>query len=636
MVAGMQVASMYAAIGADLTGLNSGLRTADSKLSKFGGTLAKWGTRLAVGAGAALTAVGGLAVKEAASFESAVNIMGVAASGAGMSLDVLRQAALEVGEDTQLIGIDAMEAADAITVLLKSGMSAADVFGNLDGYLEGTSDLGGALRASVDLAAASNLEFAESADAISVALATFGRPASEATAIADNFVATADASIAEVRDLTEAFVNVGPTANQFGWRLEDVNTALALLSQRGIRGSEAGTALKSMMTNMMRPTKAVVGTLDRLNVSLYDQEGQMRTLPDIMADLESALGGLNEEERNLAIQTLAGTYGMKAMATLVTEGAEGWQEMEAAIGDAASSQEVADARTRGLAGAFEQLQGTIQTLMIEAGDPLIKHLLTPGVKWLTEFLDAFGDSGAIDVFAQKVKGLGEYLFGRESFMESFMEDNEFGMRFVPAQPGAIDRWVAGIREGFANNDWSELFGPLNTWLTSDDFQSTFSGIGQELGSLIVSAIGTVFGAESTTQGLGAQLGRSIGRIPSAITWVFWGAGNEIARQILKGVGGLTPEKERDLDWMLKAGMWPTIQGIAGGLWDKQMSVPQRDWERLHGPDVPIPLTPTVDDDEWAARGVEAAQQFQRGWESVIGNALSTSGILIDARAAGVR
>jgi TP901 family phage tail tape measure protein len=575
--------------------------------------------------------VGGLAVKEAASFESAVNIMGVAASGAGMSLDVLRQAALEVGEDTQLIGIDAMEAADAITVLLKSGMSATDVFGNLDGYLEGTADLGGALRASVDLAAASNLEFAESADAISVALATFGRPASEATAIADNFVATADASIAEVRDLTEAFVNVGPTANQFGWRLEDVNTALALLSQRGIRGSEAGTALKSMMTNMMRPTDAVVGTLDRLNVSLYDQEGQMRTLPDIMADLESALGGLNEEERNLAIQTLAGTYGMKAMATLVTEGAEGWQEMEAAIGDAASSQEVADARTRGLAGAFEQLQGTIQTLMIEAGDPLIKHLLTPGVKWLTEFLDAFSDSGAIDVFAQKVKGLGEYLFGRESFME----DTEFGMRFVPAQPGAIDRWMAGIREGFANGDWSELFAPLEAWIDSGAYQQTFRDIGSAVGQFLGDTIAAALGDEGVSNAMARNLGKALARVPAMISWAAWQAGIEAGSKLrpLIGKEELSPERR---EAMGRAGVGGMLSSIARGLWDWQMSAPQRDWERLHGSDVPVPLTPTVNDDEWAARGVEAAQQFQRGWESVIGNALSTSGLLIDARAAGVR
>jgi len=388
---GMEIASLYARIGADLTGLNSGLRTADRKLSSFGGTLSKVGMGITAAITAPLVGLGAKAVQTAGEFESAVNLMGIAAKGAGVPLESLRKAALAVGEDTQLIGINAMEASDAITVLLKSGMSAADVFGNLQGYLAGTADLGGALRASVDLAAASNLEFAQSADAISIALATFGRPATAATAIANNFVAAADASVAEVNDLTDAFTTFGPTANQFGWELEDVNTALALLSQRGIRGSEAGTALKSMMTNMMRQTGDTVGTLEKLNITLYDQEGQMRTMPDILGQLERALAGVSEEQRNNAIQTIFGTYGMKAAAGLLAEGTDGWQEMEGAIGEAASAQEIAQKRTEGFQGALEQLEGAIQTLMIEAGTPLIENVLTPMVKNLTDLTNAIND-----------------------------------------------------------------------------------------------------------------------------------------------------------------------------------------------------------------------------------------------------
>ena len=464
---GMEIASLYARIGADLTGLNSGLKTAGRGLDGFagkvtglaGGIVKTLGRAAAVG-GAAIAGLGVAAAKQAGDFEASVNLMGVAATGAAIPLEDLRSAALAVGEDANLVGIDAMEASDAITVLLKSGMDAADVFGNLQGYLAGTAELGGALRASVDLAAASDLEFAESADAVSVALATFGRPATDAVRIADNFVGAADASVAEVSDLTAAFVNFGPTANQFGWKLEDVNTALALLSQRGIRGGEAGTALKSMMTNMMRQTGDTVGTLEKLNITLYDQEGQMRTMPDILGQLERALAGVSEEQRNAAIQTIFGTYGMKAASSLLEEGTEGWEEMEGAIGEAASAQQIAGKRTEGFYGALEILKGTIQTFMIEAGTPLIENFLTPGVRMLTDLISAARESGVIERLGEKFEQLGKNLFGTP---EEIITSPEVGILIQPAQEGLLERWAEKIKTAFGlmrEGDWRTVVEPI--------------------------------------------------------------------------------------------------------------------------------------------------------------------------------
>ena len=391
MAAGIQIASLYAAIGADLSGLTKGLKTAQGKLKSAGGAIAKTGGIMTAGITLPLLALGKKVVGVAADFESGMNVLDIAAKASGTSLKDLQEAAIAVGGDTELVGINAAEAAGAMTEFYKAGLSTTDIFGDLNAYMEEGAGLSGALRAAIDLQAASELDLARASDVVSIAMATFGLDAGDATGIADNFVRTADASVASVGELADAMINVGPTAAAFGWGMEDVNIGLALLSQRGIKGAEAGTALKSMMTNLMRPTDKTKAALENLNVSLYDAQGAMYNLPEIMAQLESGMNGLTEAQRNEAVQTLAGTYGMKAMNTLLAEGSEGWQGMESAIASASSVQESAAARTQGINAAWETLSGVIETFMIKAGTPLIELLNELVRKHLIPFAETLAE-----------------------------------------------------------------------------------------------------------------------------------------------------------------------------------------------------------------------------------------------------
>ncbi len=392
-----QIASLFATVGADLTGLTSGLSQARGHLDGFAGQMATAGANMQRVGGVLTAAVttplvgaGIASLKMAADFESATNILAIAARESGTPLEDLHDAALLVGKDTQLIGIDAMEAADAMTTFYKTGFTTSEVMGDLNTYLREGTNLTGMLRAAIDLAAASDLDLARASDAVAIAIKTFGLNSEDATAVANSFVGAADASVAEVSDLTDAMYTFGPTANQYGWSLQDANTALAILSERGIRGSEAGTALRSMMTNMMRDTADTTAALDALNISLYDQNGEMRSLPDIVGQLSQAMSGLSEEQRNAYIQTLAGTYGMKAMATLLDEGTEGWEAMTEAIANSATAQEVGEQRTRGMAGALETFQGAVQTLGITAGETFLPAA-TEIVRGATGVVDALAE-----------------------------------------------------------------------------------------------------------------------------------------------------------------------------------------------------------------------------------------------------
>jgi len=214
-----QIASLYARIGADLSGLERGLASARSKLQSAGKTISGVGKKLRMGLTIPIMALGTKTAMVAADFESQMNVLAIAARSAGTGLDTLQEAAIRVGGDTELVGINAAEAAEAMTEFYKAGLTTTDIFGDLNSYMSEGASLSGALRSAIDLQAASELNLAEASDVVSIAMATFGLSADEAVGIADNFVRAADASKASVGGLADAMKNVGPTANAFGWSM---------------------------------------------------------------------------------------------------------------------------------------------------------------------------------------------------------------------------------------------------------------------------------------------------------------------------------------------------------------------------------------------------------------------------------
>ena len=463
-----QIASLFVAIGANLAGLNQGLSQAQSKLKTVGQRMGSLGRTLSMAVTAPLIGIGVAAVSMAANFEQQMALAQLALRKTGVSMETVSDYALKMGADTIF---NAQEMALALTGLGKAGLDWEEIAGDMTGTT-------GVLAAVTNLATASDLELAQAADTVTVAMATFDRSADDAVDIVDNLVMAADASVASVGDLAAGLASAGPVMASFGWSMEDVITALALLSERGIRGSEAGTALRSMMTNLMRPTDQVKDALGLLNVNLYDSENRLKTLPQLIGELSQALTigakrtsqmssmtkeeknelerlqkqhdslrrgvadyergikgatwseerrrekvaelqeqlmnldrvmapliassqeyttvtqELTEEQRNQLIQTLAGTYGMRAMTSLLDEGTEGIEEMTEAIEEGATAQEVADIMMDSLVGRIEELKGSVETLSIKFGgtfSPIIKELvderLIPLVDVLTELDD---------------------------------------------------------------------------------------------------------------------------------------------------------------------------------------------------------------------------------------------------------
>jgi len=313
----------------DMADFNRGLKQYLAGIDKMETTTAKKGGamstvlggigKIAAGVMAAGVAVGAAAIAGvgaiikstlplAADFQAQLVGLELAARQSGLAFDELHDVALQVGGDTRLLGVSATGAADAMTGLFKAGLSATEIFGDVNAYMKEGAELGGALRAAIDLAAATELDMVQASDLAAISLATFGGELETAEERAnfvafamDNLVRSADASVAEVSDLASALTMVGPGAVALGYSIEDVNTALAILSTAGITGTRAGTALDGMLRTLLSPGKEAADTIAALGIELYDLDGSFRALPDIIGQFSSALtvGGQTSKKVSL-------------------------------------------------------------------------------------------------------------------------------------------------------------------------------------------------------------------------------------------------------------------------------------------------------------------------------------------------
>lgn len=311
----------------------------------------------------------------AASFQGAAARLQIAGRGAaasaGVELEKLREAALKVGDDTRLMGVSATGAAAALTDLLKAGLSLNDIMGDFNGYLEDGIPLGGLLASSINLAAASELDMVEASRLAATTMTIFGLSAEETAGAMDYIVRGADASVASVSSLRDGLEGAGPTLRALGFSLEDATDALALLSNAGLSGAEAGTALRSAFTTMASDKKKVVQAFKDMGISITDASGSFLSFREILGAIEQATDGMTEAQRRSFIVTIAGHYGQTAMNALLNQGIEGYDRYSLAVQNASGIMSQAQTMSQTFGMRMEALQGNIETLRIEIGDQFL-------------------------------------------------------------------------------------------------------------------------------------------------------------------------------------------------------------------------------------------------------------------------
>ena len=298
------------------------------------------------------------------------------------AMDAVKEKALELGADTQF---SSTEAAQGMTELLKAGVSVKDV-------------LGDASQAALDLAAAGQLSLPEAAEIMSTAMNAFHMD--DATHAADVLVGAANASATGVQELKYSLSAVSAVAAGVGMSFDDTNTALAVFANNGLKGSDAGTSLKTMLMNLSPQTKQATEEMQRLGLltdegtsKFFDQEGHLRSLSDIAGLLQEHLSGLTDEEKMNALSTMFGSDAIRGGMIMLREGAKGVKDMNVAMKDI-TAHETAKVAMDNLRGSLLRLKSAWENLTIK----LLDHGVGDGLR---SFTDEFGKltshfSGLID------------------------------------------------------------------------------------------------------------------------------------------------------------------------------------------------------------------------------------------------
>jgi TP901 family phage tail tape measure protein len=299
-------------------------------------------------------------VNAAADFQSAMSVLQQASGATGAEMEKLRGIARQLGTDASLPGVAAKDALDAAVALSKGGLSVADT--------------AGAMRGALLLATAASEGFAESADFMATALASFGLEGKHASRIADLLAESANKSTSEVSDMRLGFTQASAVFRSANQTVDTLAASLGLMANAGIRGSDAGTSLKSMLMALMAPSSSAAKMIDALNIELYDAGGRFKQMPAIITELNTALSKLSEENRNAAMGQIFGSDGIRSAMILMRSGQSGFEQFVDLINKQGAAAAAAAAKMGPYDRALQKLNNSLDELKLTMGERFLPQL----------------------------------------------------------------------------------------------------------------------------------------------------------------------------------------------------------------------------------------------------------------------
>ncbi len=331
-----QLASEITATNAKLREQSSAALQASQSMNTAGTKIQSAGATM-MGAFAPVGVASGMAFKRmiggSIEFEQATRR---AATLTGGEYDKIKKSVLDMAKESVY---STGEVATAFADMGQKGFSAAQATDALPGVLSA--------------AAASGEDLVLVSDTITSALNAYNLEASESGRISDILAQGANQSAASVENLSHVFKYAAAPANQLGISIEELTASAGLMMDAGIEGSKAGTALRSSLLRLVKPTANAQETLDELGVEITNAEGEMNSLSDIVRDLESGMGDYTDTQKAAALETIFGKEAVSGMLTLISSGPDEIEKMTKALEDSAgASQEASDQMLEGWAGAM--------------------------------------------------------------------------------------------------------------------------------------------------------------------------------------------------------------------------------------------------------------------------------------------
>lgn len=331
-------------------------------LQNVGGKISGAGEKL-LPVTAGVTALGTAAVKTASDFDSAMSKVAAVSGATGDDLQALRDKAREMGAKTKF---SASEAAEAMNYMAMAGWKTNDMLSGIDGIM--------------NLAAASGEDLATTSDIVTDALTAFGLTAQDSGHFADVLAAASSNANTNVSMLGESFKYCAPIAGALGFSCEDTAEALGLMANAGIKSTQSGTSMRSIMTALSGEVKFCSESFGEMEIATSNSDGSMRSLSDILADCRVAFDQMSESEKASAAETLVGKNAMSGFLALMNAAPADIDKLSGAIANCdGTSLQMAETMQDNLAGQLTILKSQLEELAISFGEilmPVIRDIIT--------------------------------------------------------------------------------------------------------------------------------------------------------------------------------------------------------------------------------------------------------------------
>lgn len=368
-------------VNEELTKGTANLEEYADKIGKTGEKISSAGKTLTTHVSAPIAGIGTAAVKTAADFESSMSqvqaTMGITKdatttlNGSTVNImDSLNGLAKEMGEKT---AFSASECAEALNYLALAGYD--------------TQQMTDTLPTVLNLAAAGGLDLASASDMVTDAMSALGMGVDEAGTMVDQMAKTASSTNTSVAQLGEGILTIGATAKSIKGGTVELNTALGILANNGYKGAEGGTHLRNIILSLQNPTDAAAKQMKALGVSVYDSEGNMRSLNDILGDLNTSMDGMTSEEKSNVIATMFNKTDLASVNALLANTGDTWTSLQNKIDSSKdAAQQMADTQLDNLSGQLTLLKSALEGLAISIGE-----ILMPYVKSMVEHIQGLVD-----------------------------------------------------------------------------------------------------------------------------------------------------------------------------------------------------------------------------------------------------
>ena len=319
---------------------------------------------------AAVGGLGAAAVKVASDFDSAMSQVAAVSGATGKDLEALRDKAREMGSKTKF---SASEAAEAMNYMAMAGWKTGDMLSGIEGIM--------------NLAAASGEDLATTSDIVTDALTALGLSAEDSGHFADILAAASSNANTNVSMMGETFKYCAPVAGALGFSAEDTAEAIGLMANAGIKSSQAGTAMRSMMTDLTGEVKFVGDAFGELTIQTTNTDGSMRSLGDILADCRAAFAQMSESEKAANAEALVGKNAMSGFLAVMNAAPGDIEKLNSAINNCdGTAEKMAATMQDNLAGQLTILKSQLEELAISIGEILMPYIRQI-VGWIQGLVD---------------------------------------------------------------------------------------------------------------------------------------------------------------------------------------------------------------------------------------------------------